>query len=55
MGQRAPSVLLHEGARVPSKARAGEKRKQGRGWWTGEALATSTRLGRPTAIDGKVG
>jgi hypothetical protein len=55
MGQRAPSVLLLEGARAPSKARAGEKRKQRRGWWTGEALGTSTRLGRPTTMDGKVG
>jgi hypothetical protein len=55
MGQRAPSVLLLEGARALSKARAGEKRKQGRGWWTVEALGTSTRLGRPTAMDGKVG
>jgi hypothetical protein len=53
--QIAPSVLLLEGARAPSKARAGEKRKQERGWWTGEALGTSTRLGRPTAMDGKAG
>jgi hypothetical protein len=55
MGQRAPSVLLLEGARAPSKARAGEKRKKGRGWWTREALCTSTSLGRPTTMDGKAG
>jgi hypothetical protein len=29
MGQRAPSVLLLEEVRAPSKALAGEKRKQG--------------------------
>jgi hypothetical protein len=26
MGQRAPSILLLQGARAPSKARAGEKK-----------------------------
>jgi hypothetical protein len=53
MGQRAPSVLLFEGARGPSNALAGEKRKQGQGWWIGEASVEElSSLGRGARLLG---
>ena len=55
MGQRAPSVLLLEEARAPSKALAGEKRKQGRGWWIGEASVEElSAMGRGARLLGSM-
>jgi hypothetical protein len=44
MGQRAPSILLLQGARAPSKARAGEKKSRGRAGGLGrQAWRSSTQ------------